>query len=34
MYGMYTLPYNKKGAYIFDDVEKAQDIANYTNSKV
>lgn len=34
MNGLFTLPNDKKGAYRFDDKEKAQTIANYTDSKV
>ena len=34
MNGLFTLHNGKERAYIFDDKEKAQAIANYTNSKV
>ena len=34
MNGLFTRPNDKKGAYRFDDKEKAQAIANYTDSKV
>ena len=34
MNGLFTLPNDKKGAYRFDDKEKAQAIANYTGNKV
>ena len=34
MNGLFTLPNDKERAYKFDDKEKAQAIANYTDSKV